>query len=88
MKERCSPNKGDQDGKETSEAGFNRKRAKLSFERMLETAESLGLENPLFRCQDQAAKATALIDGKEYINFSTYDYLDINAHPEITAPVA
>lgn len=87
MKESCSPNRGNQGGKEASEAGFNRKRAKLSFERMVETAESLGLENPLFRCQDQAAKATALIDGKEYINFSTYDYLDINAHPEITAVV-
>ncbi len=75
-------------GKEAPEAGFNRKRAKLSFERMVDTAEALGLENPLFRCHDQAAKATTLIDGKEYINFSTYDYLDINTHPEITAAVA
>lgn len=88
MKESCSPNTDIQDEKEASEAGFNRKRAKLSFERMLETAESLGLENPLFRCHDRAAKSTASIDGREFINFSTYDYLDINAHPEITEEVA
>lgn len=75
-------------GSDVAEAGFNRKRTKLSFERMVETAESLGMENPLFACHDQAAKATTLINGKEYINFSTYDYLDINAHPEITAAVA
>ncbi|WP_301194088.1 aminotransferase class I/II-fold pyridoxal phosphate-dependent enzyme, partial [uncultured Desulfovibrio sp.] len=69
-------------------AGFNRMRSKLSFERMVDLAAGMGLENPLFACHDQAAKATTLINGKEYINFSTYDYLDINAHPEITAAVA
>lgn len=87
MRENCSPKMDLQDDNEASGSGFNRKRAKLSFERMLETAESLGLENPLFACHDQAAKATTFIKGKEYINFSTYDYLDINAHPEITAAV-
>lgn len=55
---------------------------------MVEMAARMGMENPLFRCHDRAAKATTSIDGKEYINFSTYDYLDLNAHPEITAAVA
>ncbi len=68
-------------------AGFNRKRAKLSFERMVESAEAMGMANPLFACHDRAAKATTSINGREYINFSTYDYLDLNAHPEITAAV-
>ena len=69
-------------------SGFKRMRSKLSFARMVDMAASMGLENPLFVCHDQAAKATTLINGREYINFSTYDYLDINAHPEITATVA
>ena len=47
----------------------------------------MGLDNPLFLCHDRAAKATAQIDGKEYLNFSTYDYLDLNTHPEITEAV-
>ena len=68
--------------------GFNRMRSKLSFERLVQMAESMGMENPLFVSHDGAAKGTTLINGKEYINFSTYDYLDINGHPEITAAVA
>ncbi len=71
----------------SGKANFNRMRSKLSFERMVDLASAMGMENPLFVCHDQAAKATTLINGKEYINFSTYDYLDINAHPEITAAV-
>lgn len=67
--------------------GFNHKRAKLSFERMVEMAEKMGMENPLFKCHDRAAKSTTVIDGKEYINFSTYDYLDLNTHPEITRAI-
>lgn len=68
--------------------GFNRKRAKLSFERIVEMAEEVGMENPLFVCHDRIAKATTSIKGKEYLNFSTYDYLGINGHPEITRAVA
>ena len=68
-------------------SGFNRMRSKLSFERSVEMASQMGMDNPLFVCHERAAKATTLINGKEYINFSTYDYLDINAHPEITAAV-
>ena len=67
-------------------SGFNRMRSKLSFERLVEMASQMGMDNPLFVCHDRAAKATTLINGKEFINFSTYDYLDINAHPEITEP--
>ena len=64
-----------------------RMRSKLSFERLVEMGAKMGMENPLFLCHDGAAKATTHIDGKEYINFSTYDYLDLNTHPEITAAV-
>ena len=72
---------------ETSTPGFNRMRSKLSFERLVQMAKSMGMADPLFVCHDQAAKATTFIDGREYINFSTYDYLDINGHPEITKVV-
>ncbi|MDR2574292.1 MAG: aminotransferase class I/II-fold pyridoxal phosphate-dependent enzyme [Desulfovibrio sp.] len=61
-----------------------RARSKLSFDRLVEMGRKMGMENPLFACHERAAKATSLINGKEYLNFSTYDYLGINAHPEIT----
>lgn len=72
---------------EAGQTGFNHKRAKLSFERMVDMAEKMGMTNPLFACHDGAAKAITRINGKDYINFSTYDYLDINTHPEITRAV-
>lgn len=72
---------------ESCASGFNRMRSKLSFDRLVEMGAKMGMENPLFVCHDRAAKATTLVNGKEYLNFSTYDYLDINAHPEITEAV-
>ncbi|MBQ9537501.1 MAG: aminotransferase class I/II-fold pyridoxal phosphate-dependent enzyme [Desulfovibrionaceae bacterium] len=68
-------------------ASFNHMRSKLSFGPMVEMAREMGMENPLFRCHDRAAKATTVIGGREYINFATYDYLDINTHPKITQAV-
>lgn len=72
---------------ESCASGFNRMRSKLSFDRLVEMGAKMGMENPLFLCHDRAAKASTLIKGREYLNFSTYDYLDINAHPEITEAV-
>lgn len=69
-------------------SGFNRLRSKLAFDRLVAMGAKLGMENPLFLCHERAAKATTRINGKEYLNFSTYDYLDINTHPEITAAVS
>ncbi|MBO5491168.1 MAG: aminotransferase class I/II-fold pyridoxal phosphate-dependent enzyme [Desulfovibrio sp.] len=71
----------------SSASGFNRMRSKLAFDRLVEMGAKMGMENPLFLCHERAAKATTLIGGKEYLNFSTYDYLGINAHPEITEAV-
>jgi len=71
-----------------SSGGFGAMRSKLSFQRLAQMWTSMGLPNPMFACHEGLAKGTTRIDGKEYINFSTYDYLDINGHPEITAAVA
>ena len=72
---------------QSASSAFNHMRSKLSFGRMVDMAAEMGMDNPLFRCHECAAKATTIIDGREYINFSTYDYLDINTHPEITKAV-
>ena len=80
-------NHSSQNAQESGTSGFTRLRSKLSFERMVEMGAKMGMENPLFLCHERAAKATTVINGKEYINFSTYDYLDLNTHPEITEAV-
>ena len=46
-------------------------------------AEKTGVMNPFFLCHEGIAKATTVINGEKYLNFSTYDYLDLNGHPAI-----
>lgn len=46
-------------------------------------ANHLGLHNPFFISHDGIAGATTLIEGKEYINFSSYNYLGLSGHPEV-----
>ncbi len=46
-------------------------------------AQQTGILNPFFVCHDGIAKQTTSIGGAPYLNFSTYDYLDLNGHPEI-----
>jgi 8-amino-7-oxononanoate synthase len=48
----------------------------------------MGLIDPFFRMHDRRASATTVIAGKVYSNFSSYDYLGLNGHPEVQAAAA
>lgn len=48
-------------------------------------AQKMEIMDPFFTCHEKAAKRVTVINGKEYLNFATYDYLGLNGHPEVNA---
>ena len=52
--------------------------------RVIETGgKQLGIPSPFFKTHDQVAGATTHIGGAEYINFASYNYLDLCGHPTV-----
>lgn len=51
-------------------------------------ATSLGIANPFYRLHEERAGATSRIDGRDIVNFTSYDYLGLNGHPQIVEAVA
>ncbi|UPY37130.1 aminotransferase class I/II-fold pyridoxal phosphate-dependent enzyme [Sediminicoccus sp. KRV36] len=46
---------------------------------------ALGFTNPYYRLHEARAGVTTTIDGRELLNFASYDYLALNGHPEVIA---
>lgn len=45
--------------------------------------ETLKLKSPFFKTHDGIASETTCINGKEFINFSSYNYLGFGGHPDV-----
>jgi len=50
-----------------------------------EGAAKLGIGNPYFRPHEGVAGATTVIDGKNFVNYSSYNYLGLAGHPDVNA---
>jgi 8-amino-7-oxononanoate synthase len=50
---------------------------------MREAADKLGLHDPFFKVHEGTAGATSLMQGRECINFASYNYLDYSGDPRV-----
>jgi 8-amino-7-oxononanoate synthase len=55
----------------------------LELKERLSIYESGELKYPYFRAKQKSAKSTMLIDGREYIDFSSFDYLRLSSDPDV-----
>ena len=64
---------------------FDRMEGYQQIRMMEQGGKQLGIESPFFKTHDRVAGATTSIDGKEYINFASYNYLGLCGHPDVNA---
>ncbi len=46
--------------------------------------EQLGIASPFFKTHESVARNTTQIAGKDYINYASYNYLDLCGHPRVS----
>ncbi len=57
----------------------------VQFCQRLTNTAAMGLENPFFRAKERVDLQAAMIDGREVISYTSFDYLGMARHPRVIA---
>jgi 8-amino-7-oxononanoate synthase len=60
----------------------------IALRQRLDLAQAMGISNPYFNVHERVTNDTSVIGGREYINFSSYNYLGLSGDPTVNAAVA
>jgi 8-amino-7-oxononanoate synthase len=75
---------GTVDPEQAQPLDFEQLPAYAQFKAQRAESERLGITNPYFRPHEGVSSSTLVIDGREYINYSGYNYLGLAGHPEVS----
>jgi 8-amino-7-oxononanoate synthase/acyl carrier protein len=64
---------------------FDRFPEYVKLKQNLEMLDATGLSNPFFKVHERVANDTTVIDGREMINFSSYNYVGMSGDPVVAA---
>ncbi|MCO7233436.1 MULTISPECIES: aminotransferase class I/II-fold pyridoxal phosphate-dependent enzyme [unclassified Cobetia] len=67
---------------------FDRQLGYQQLSMMQQAGAAFGVPEPFFRVHDGCAGATTRIEGRELVNFASYNYLDYSRHPEVVKAAA
>ncbi|MDH2373895.1 aminotransferase class I/II-fold pyridoxal phosphate-dependent enzyme [Cobetia sp. 3AK] len=67
---------------------FDRQPGYQQLSMMQQAGAAFGVPEPFFRVHEGCAGATTRIDGRELVNFASYNYLDYSRHPEVIKAAA
>ncbi len=73
---------------QTEEYGFSHYPEMNELEARNQLFNKLRISSPYFREDEGITNNHTLLNGKEYINFSTYNYLGLSGHPEVSKAVS
>jgi 8-amino-7-oxononanoate synthase len=63
--------------------GFAELQSYASILKHRKVAERFNFRDPFYRCHDVSTGASTRIEGQDYLNFASYDYLGLNGHPAV-----
>ncbi|MDO6815037.1 aminotransferase class I/II-fold pyridoxal phosphate-dependent enzyme [Cobetia amphilecti] len=67
---------------------FDRQPGYQQLSMMQQAGAAFGVPEPFFRVHEGCAGATTRIEGRELVNFASYNYLDYSRHPEVVKATA